>query len=342
MLRYLNREILQELANDSSIWNLDSTGFEIPSSERQPTLREILDTVLEARWTERRGSNFYIQLAAHSMNERGEEMISWKGCYERFIHAEVMTHRWSRNYSSSRAIPYEMMKAMILRDPGLPLHMGSNRSGMQAGPLIQDVEGARAYLKHMLDVVYGMMDDCVERFDLHKEIMNRYSEPWGWITGVMTMGGKQFNNYLNLRCNKMAHPNIQRVAACMARLYQKSTPRALRSGEWHVPWVDDMSDSMPIAKQLVWSAARAAWTSYETVDRKVATFDNAVRRHDDCVTLKHATPLEHQGMALGERGNGVVPGFLEYRMTIPGESCDVFDFDTFNRDYADRDYVPAT
>ena len=43
--------------------------------------------------------------------------------YPRFIHAEFMTHRmFSRNASSSRAIPVARQFEMIEEDPAMPIH----------------------------------------------------------------------------------------------------------------------------------------------------------------------------------------------------------------------------
>ena len=53
--------------------------------------------------------------------------------YPRFIHAELMTHRvFSRNSSSSRAIPIQTMINHIKATTAIPIHWGKNQSGMQA------------------------------------------------------------------------------------------------------------------------------------------------------------------------------------------------------------------
>ena len=47
--------------------------------------------------------------------------------YPRFIHSEFMTHRqFSRNASSSRAIPVERLIADVERDPAMPIFWGRN------------------------------------------------------------------------------------------------------------------------------------------------------------------------------------------------------------------------
>jgi hypothetical protein len=49
------------------------------------------------------------------------------------IHSELMTHRvFSRNASSSRAIPVKRMIQDIIDDPAMPIHWGANIPGMQA------------------------------------------------------------------------------------------------------------------------------------------------------------------------------------------------------------------
>src|SRR5271168_464702 len=53
--------------------------------------------------------------------------------YPRYIHAEFMTHRaFSRNASSSRAIPTAKAIEMVREFPAFFAHVGKNQPGMQA------------------------------------------------------------------------------------------------------------------------------------------------------------------------------------------------------------------
>lgn len=288
--------------------------------------------------------NFSVEILKHSANPDGYEAITFQATYERFIHAEVMTHRWSRNYSSSRAIPYEKMREWIRRDPALPLHLGTNRPGMQSGAEVDDPEQLRRELIEMHSGIETICDCIVLDHDPHKEIINRYAEPWGWITGIMTMGRPQLMNFFSLRCTGYAHPNIQRLAVSMARLYRDSTPQSLDFDQWHMPYFDDYIPMgnicrPDVAVALHWSVARSAWCSYNN-PTKDATYEMAKKRHDDCVSLKHATPLEPQLRARMSGGmKGLVPGFDSYRSMIPGESARDFDFGILDRDYAGCDYI---
>ncbi len=285
--------------------------------------------------------NFKVKLDLHSVNPVGDEVITWDLCYERFIHAEFMTHRWARNASSSRAIPYLKMKKWIKDDPAMPLHLGTNRSGMQAGAECSNPDDARGRIHDLLGIVYNECDELVDKDDLHKEIVNRYAEPWGWINVVASMGRPQLMNFFKLRISPYAHPNIQRLAVQMARAYRASVPQTLEVGEWHLPFTRDLAYDVPLADKIKWSVARSAWTSYRTADGKEATYQDAARRHDDCVKLLHVTPLEHQYEARADHGRngGCVGGYNQYRAMIPNESADDFDFSILDTQYAGVDFL---
>ena len=61
--------------------------------------------------------------------------------YPRFVHSEFMTHRvFSRNASSSRAIPVKRQIQMIKDNPAIPLKFTMNQKGMQGGPEIAETE----------------------------------------------------------------------------------------------------------------------------------------------------------------------------------------------------------
>lgn len=291
--------------------------------------------------------NFRCELLKHSIGHHGLEAITYLETHERKDHADIMTHRWSRNHSSSRAMPYDKMIDWISRDPAMPLHLGSNRSGMQSGPEVEDSEELRRIIKARYKNTVLWCDTLADQFNPHKEILNRYTEPWGWITGIHTMGRAQLMNAFNLRINKKAGPNVQRLFVAMARLYRDSKPRRLEPGQWHIPFVDSIHSrttpgtAVPLNHDnLIWSAARSAWCSYNN-PTKDATFEKAKKRHDDCITYKHATPLEHQLRCREDRGQrGCVPGYDSYRMMIPGESAAEFDFSILDTEYKDRWYVP--
>ena len=304
-------------------------------------------------WLKSNG-NFMCELDLHTKTVLGHEAITFTGTSKRFFWAEFMTHReCGRNASSTRAIPYEKMKKWILNDPALPIHYGRNKPGMVSGSEIDDVDGCEADLLDMLEEVYRRMDLIYERYGLHKDFINRCSEPWSWIRWVVTYSRPGFHNMLNLRCNPGANPDYQRLAVTMARLYRKSvlsnSVTLLEPGQWHISMISDIHDwttSPPsgsisdLKEKLIWSTARSAWTSYLTVEEKIATFEQAIKRHDDCIKLIHPTPLEHQCQATGDDSrSGPMIGYKQYRHMVPNESCSEFDFSILDGIYKDRDFV---
>lgn len=300
--------------------------------------------------------NFKAHLELHSINDAtGDEAITFTHTHERSAtHAEFMTHRVSRNASSSRAIPRKKMDAWIQKDPALPLHFGSNKSGMQSGPEIDPKMKAKATQEMLEFYEYSrcFANRLHDHFGLHKEIANRFDELFAWINVVSTWSKPAFYNYIALRCTPYAEPRIQRLAINMLREYKKSIPQHLKPGDWHVPFIKDIkTDTTPlntryygdgeIQQYIVWSTARAAWVSYQTVEEKEATWELAKKRHDDCVNLKHVTPVEHQAIALFANGytKGTLPGFKQYRHMIPGEMTTEIDIDAILNKYEGRDYI---
>lgn len=90
----------------------------------------------------------------HSIaKENGKEIITIEATYPRMIHAEVMTHRvFSRNGSSSRAIPVLRTLKRILTDMAKPVHWGRNQAGMQAN---HELTGIRLFIVQTLWTVAG-------------------------------------------------------------------------------------------------------------------------------------------------------------------------------------------
>lgn len=279
-----------------------------------------------------------------SINVHGNRLTTLQLKYQRFIHAEAKTHRvisssgeeyeqiiltqdagfmsereFSRNASSSRAIPVSKMIEQVRNNPAMPVHWGANIPGMQAKAELEgeDLEFVKAeWLQSAKNAA-----DSAERMqgrNLHKQVANRVLEPYQWIHVVASF--TESDNFFALRDHEDADPNIHVLAQVMKQAMADSTPKLLRAFEWHLPYVTDAeiaenhwkgSNSFDLRKV---SAARCARVSYLTHDGlKPDTFKDLelFERLAGGVPI-HASPLEHQGTP-GDTDTGNFNGWTQFR-----------------------------
>lgn len=223
--------------------------------------------------------------------------------YPRIIHSEVMTHRvLSRNAASSRAIPVEKNIARVLDEPFIPEAFASNKKGMQGGDDLDEREqllARSAWLQARSEAVYGAQR--LAQLGVHKHWANRLLEPFSWITTVAT--ATEWDNFFALRCALTVAPEFQKVAKMFREAREASTPRELRPGEWHLPYVesDDYGEGFgrfaddSAARHLWWaklSIARCARVSYLTHEGK-RDVDADVALYEKLLAPGHMSPLEH-------------------------------------------------
>ena len=173
--------------------------------------------------------------------------------YPKFIHGEFMTHRvFSRNASSSRAIPVERMIEDAIRDPAMPSFWGKNQPGMSAAEELDDAEPKyvgreggliteRESAKYRwLKARYNAIKECQNLIKLgtHKQIVNRLIEPWCHINVVVS--ATEWANFFALRCHSGAQPEMKALADAMFDAGMSSIPVALMAGEWHCPYVGEL------------------------------------------------------------------------------------------------------
>jgi thymidylate synthase ThyX len=295
------------------------------------------------------------KIICHSISEAGVPLTTMQLRYPRFIHAEVMTHRvLSRNASSSRAIPVERLIKDIREDTAMPLHWGKNQPGMQAEeecnsivPVIsyeylkgQRLEKGISYMGRdqawfrARDYAISVAE-AFHKAGYHKQIVNRLLEPFSYINVVVT--STEWSNFFELRDHPDAQPEIMVLAQAMKKAMAESTPKLLREGEWHLPYVNDLPDIEEFLrkegkgyewKELIETAikcsvARCARVSYLTHDMKPPDIAKDIELYDKLITSKpiHASPAEHQ--ARPTVGNEDIPsftgnfsGWVQYRKLI--------------------------
>lgn len=224
--------------------------------------------------------------------------------YPRMIHAEFMTHRdFSRNASSSRAIPIAKMIEDVRLDPAMPVFWGRNQKGMQADVELTEAEIVQAK-KQWRDASEAAIEQAERLMGLgvHKQLANRVLEPFSHINVIVT--ATEWDNFFKLRDHRDAQPEIRALAikmrAAMTDVYWDNKINIIEPGQWHMPYVrpseQEYSDTI---KQKI-SAARCARVSYMTHDGKPSTVDQDIELFDRLIVQKpaHASPVEHQARAM--------------------------------------------
>lgn len=234
--------------------------------------------------------------------------------YPRYIHSEFMTHRvFSRNASSSRAIPVEKMIEKLEVDSIYPIFM-SNQPGMQADVELEGDDLDEAYW------VWGRArEDAIEhareliKLGVHKQVANRLLEPFSTIKVIVS--ATEWDNFFRLRISPDAQQEIQLLAMAIKEAMDNSIPKRLDTGQWHLPYILE-SEDLPLAILLKVSTARCARVSYLNQD-KIVDFVKDKELHDKLLECRHASPFEHQATPTSEdtvTGNFV--GWNQYRYYV--------------------------
>lgn len=258
--------------------------------------------------------------------------------YPRFIHAEFMTHRlFSRNASSSRAIPAKRLLDDIQHEPAMPVHWGKNQKGMQARSEMDDFqsEACKELWLEARDQVLSYAR-ALENMGLHKQVVNRLTEPWAHISVVCT--ATEFDNFFQLRCHPDAQPEMKVLADLMRDAYFASTPRRLNVGQWHLPYIKDEERFAPgnygkkgqlknEGSLLRASVARCARVSYLTHDKKEPELNDDVALYERLFSSKHLSPFEHIATPNIDpvAWSGNLKGWIQFRKMLKGEHYDNYE-----------------
>ncbi len=265
------------------------------------------------------------KIIADSVNPNGQRLTTYECTFNRWLLAELNTHRMlSRNSASSRAIPVKRVLSQVLRDPAYPVAWGANQAGMQAH---SELTGWRLWLAKRLFFLsrYPALAFVwlLSKVGLHKQVANRILEPWVWHTAIVSM--TEDENFFLLRDHPAAQPEFQVLAKEMKIAKYLSVPRKIPWSGWHLPYVPDVSmggpvygSTDPLLEQAKISAACCARVSYvRQNDRKSVEED--VKFTDRLSNSGHFSPLEHPAVAKpGQWGN--FSGWMQLRKLYPNES----------------------
>lgn len=282
-----------------------------------------------------------VKLIKDSMAPSGVRLTTFVLTYPRFIHAEFMTHRvFSRNASSSRAIPVKKQIQMVIDNPAIPLAFTKNQKGMQGGEALDGKAhdlAVKCWL-HARDNAVSWAQSLAD-LEVHKQYANRILEPFSHITVVCT--ATDFANFFALRIHPAAQPEIKYLAEDMYDLYNVSVPEHLSEGQFHLPFItqDDYSlNSEMFAKvssmeepllQVKRSVARCARVSFLNHEGITPTIEQDLQLYDRLLGQVpiHASPAEHQAQASSDPNlrSGNFRGWIQYRKTLVNENIEQFN-----------------
>lgn len=301
-------------------------------------------------------------IVTDSISPDGARLTTMKLRYPRFIHAELMTHRaFSRNASSSRAIPVKRLIQDVRDDTAMPIHWGKNQKGMQAREendapvevLIPCKPSGGSDYPGWLNLTPEVLNEghpvsledheataaqawccardmavaMAHRFDqagYHKQIVNRLLEPFSHINVIVT--ATDWDNFFQLRLHPDAQPEIQELARQMKFAMAGSRPRETKFGGWHIPFVThDELDAFSSNKRnlLFISSARCARVSYETHEGAKPNSSEDLDLAHRLLGSQHMSPFEHQGMAYGLASAPYANfhGFKSFRYQMEQGTC---------------------
>lgn len=269
-----------------------------------------------------------------SISEAGNRITTLQLTYPRFIHSEFLTHRvFSRNASSSRAIPVKKMIEMVRNEPAMPIHWGKNQPGMQASEEIQHAGVAKDIWLRAARNAASIAEE-MEQIGLHKQVANRILEPFQHIHVVVT--ATEWKNFFALRDHPDAQPEIHELAIQMRTAMDASVPKLIKTGEWHLPYVTNGEREAEMNSEAGYetlrkvSAARCCRVSYLRHDGLPASIEEDLalcERLAGSVPI-HASPFEHQatpdrrvdygmpGIWRQVKLHGNFVGWIQYRKQI--------------------------
>jgi len=295
-------------------------------------------------------NNISANIIADSINEHGDRITSFLVVFPRIVLAEFNTHRMlSRNSASSRAIPFETMLERLEREPFIPIAFQKDHSGMQGTEYFEgcEKENAKQYWEWAKNNAVLVAKNMANA-GITKQLCNRILEPFMYHTVIVT--GTEWENFFKLRAHEAAEIHIQDLAYKMLDIYNKSTPKQLKAGEWHIPFGDRIDEGRiqletgmidyDLAKIKIATArcARVSYLNYEGKD----DYSADIKLHNRLSEMGHWSPFEHcaramsqdevennlttisidnqtiGGVQYGRSGN--FTGFIQYRKTFENEN----------------------
>lgn len=214
-----------------------------------------------------------------------------------FLANRIVVHNClSRNTSSSRAIPAKKVRANIVNNMFYPVYWGINKSGMSAD---EQLTGWKKTAARSLWRTAGLfavgIHKTMESIGIHKQTCNRILEPWTHVYTVVT--SSEWENFLRLRYNKNAQPEMICLAKAIHDAIKFSVPRVLTPEDVHLPYITEQeAETRSIIECIKTSVARCCRVSYKSNETgKLSDFDKDVALFERLYKDHHMSPFEHVG-----------------------------------------------
>ena len=190
-----------------------------------------------------------VEVIQYTKSPYNDTAIATLRCtYPRYIHSEVMTHRmFSRNSASSRATPTKVFLERIRNNPAFFTQLGINQSGMNASKVLDEkqAEEFKAEWLEMANLVVDKVESWTEKYNLHKQVVNRILEPFMMTTTIIT--ATEWDNFFMTRLAEGVEPTMYDLADCMlnalvnAKVLCDTQNQEYSTIAWrhmHLPFVD--------------------------------------------------------------------------------------------------------
>jgi thymidylate synthase ThyX len=253
-------------------------------------------------------------IIADSVFHGGSRLTTFYLKYPRIIHAEVLTHRaFSRNSSSSRAIPISKMLAEVKQNGFTPNIWIAAHAGMAGSQLVKDTYN----LKRLWDKAKNHAVSCAMLMNEaggSKQVINRLIEPFSYIDVILTAEHNQkgLGNFFELRAPKypegwehQAHTpsenflnssstaqwEIQELAQAMQDAIALSTPIEKDEQQGvHVPF--NNNQEFYSEANIAISVVKCARVSFGNALKEIDALE-ALEKYENLKANKHASPFEH-------------------------------------------------
>ena len=143
-----------------------------------------------------------VEIVADSINQQNDRLTSVVLTYPRIIHSEMMTHRmFSRNASSSRAVPVDKMIKAVRENTFCPFEFQKSHKGMQGSEYFTGADRQECINLWLESAELALQQaEKMKAKGISKQIINRILEPYQYYTVLITGSKEGWDNFFNLRC----------------------------------------------------------------------------------------------------------------------------------------------